>query len=146
MKSFKSIIALLGLLAAVSGLAQAQDLSSEEEQGPRLNKKNLVIKEWNAAAGGHAKVLDHQTIYNSDGKKIEEKEYTSSKVKWTKRFEYGANGKVSRELTYDDHNKLVTVKKIEWNEFGRKKVQYTYNAKGRLLTTKTFEYIAEDSE
>ena len=113
---------------------------------PKINKKNLVIKEWNTAAGTTRKVLDHQTIYNPDGKKIEEKEFNSSGQKWRKRYEYGADGKVAVERVYDERNKLVTVKKFEYNEFGRKKIQYNYDAKGKLLTTKTFEYIAQDSE
>lgn len=132
------ILAVMVLLCGMPGAASAQQ--------QKINKKNLVIKEWNSPAGSGKKVLDHQTIYNADGKKIEEKEYGSDGLKWTKRYEYGADGKVSRELAYDGRNKLVTVKKFEYNEFGRKKVQYTYDPKGRLLTVKNFEYLAEDSE
>lgn len=113
---------------------------------PKINKKNLVIKEWNTAAGSNRKVLDHQTIYNPEGKKIEEKEFNSDGLKWRKRYEYGADGRVSVESVYNEKNKLVTVKKFEYNEFGRKKLQYNYDAKGKLLTVKTFEYIAQDSE
>ena len=53
---------------------------------------------------------------------------------------------MSRELSYDERNKLVSVKKFEWNSFGRKKIQYTYDPKGKLVSTKVYEYIAEDSE
>ncbi len=139
MKINKILAALLLILAA----AQA---APAQEQTPKINKKNLVIKEWNTDAGSRHKVLDHQTVYNAEGRKIEEKEYTSTSLKWTKRFEYGADGKVSRELAYDERGKLVSIKKFEWNEFGRKKTQYTYDAKGRLVSTKVFEYIAQDSE
>ncbi|MBP5796565.1 MAG: hypothetical protein J6W07_07030, partial [Bacteroidales bacterium] len=65
--------------------------------------------------------------------------------KWRKRFEHGANGKVSKEYVYDGRNRLQTYKTFEYNEFARKKVQYTYNAKGKLLSVKTFEYIAQDA-
>ena len=135
----KYILAIFLCLLGACTLLQAQDTQ-------KINKKNLVIKEWNSPAGSSKKVLDHQTIYNSDGKKIEEKEYGSYGLKWTKRYEYDASGKVSRELAYDERNKLVTIKKIEYNEFGRKKIQYTYDAKNRLVSTKTFEYLAEDSD
>lgn len=112
----------------------------------KLNKKNLVVKEWNTNASGVAKVLDHVTIFSPDGVKIEEIEYDNGgKQKWRKRFERGENGKVSREMLYDEHNRLVNIKKFEYNEFGRKKTQHTYNAKGRLLGTKIFEYISEDA-
>ena len=117
--------------------------SAQETQ--KINKKNLVIKEWNTDAKSKHRVLDHQTTYNADGKKIEEIEYNSSGQKWRKRYEYDANGKVFRELVYDEKNKLQNVKKFEYNEFGRKKTQYTYDGKGRLKTIKTFEYIAENA-
>ena len=111
----------------------------------KLNKKNLVIKEWNTDAKSGKKVLDHVTTYSPDGKKIEEIEYGSSAQKWRKRFEYGADGKCVKEMVYDEKNRLNTVKKFEYNEFGRKKTQYNYNAKGKLLTMKVFEYITEDA-
>ena len=118
-------------------------LSSQENQ--KINKKNLVIKEWNTDAKSNVRILDHQTTYNPEGKKVEEIEYGQSGQKWRKRYEYGSDGKVSRELIYDERNKLVTVKKYEYNEFGRKKKQYNYDAKGKLKTIKVFEYITEDA-
>lgn len=139
MKHIKILTAIVFLLVGVTA-AIAQDSST------KINKKNLVIKEWNTDARTNRKVLDHQTVYNSDGRKIEEKEYSTTGLKWTKRYEYGPDGKVSRELSYDERNKLVSIKKFEWNEFGRKKVQYTYDPKGKLVSTKVYEYLAEDSE
>ena len=68
-----------------------------------------------------------------------------SSPEWRKRFEYGADGKVSRESVYDERNRLQTVKKFEYNEFGRKKTQYNYNGKGKLISMKVFEYITEDA-
>lgn len=110
-----------------------------------LNKKNLVIKEWNTDAKGAHKVLDHVTTYSPEGSKIEEIEYASGSQKWRKRFERDAAGKTVTEYVYDGRNRLQTYKKFEYNEFGRKKVQYTYDAKGRLLSIKKFEYLAQDS-
>ena len=116
-----------------------------QETQQKINKKNLVIKEWNTDARSNRRVLDHQTTYNSDGKKLEEIEYNSTGQKWRKRYEYNAAGKVSRELVYDERNKLQGVKKFEYNELGRKKTQYNYDGKGKLQTIKTFEYISEDA-
>ena len=135
MKKFFAIAAALLLL--VPGL--------RAQETPKINKKNLVIKEWNTDARSNRKVLDHQTTYNADGKKIEEIEYNSGGQKWRKRYEYGANGKCTRELVYDERNKLQTVKKFEYNEFGRKKKQMNYDGKGKLVTIKVFEYITEDA-
>ena len=110
-----------------------------------LNKKNLVVKEWNTNGKGGAQALDHLTIYSPEGKKIEETEYyTNGKQKWRKRYEWNATGKMSRELVYDEHNRLVNYKTFEYNEFGKKKAQYTYDPKGKLISTKLFEYLAQD--
>ncbi len=115
------------------------------QEAPKINKKNLVIKEWNTDPKGSSKVLDHVTTFSAEGKKIEEIEYNSDGQKWRKRFEYGPDGRLSRELVYDDRNRLQTYKTFEWNEFSRKKVQYTYSAKGKLLSIKHYEYIAQDA-
>ena len=128
------LTALALLLCPAAGAQEAQ----------KINKKNLVIKEWNTDPKGGNKVLDHTTTYNPEGKKIDEIEYGSDGQKWRKRYEYGTDGKVSRELVYDGHNRLQTYKKFEYNEFGRKKIQYTYNAKGKLLSIKHYEYLAQD--
>lgn len=138
----KKILTILAAALLAIPLAHAQDEATPQ----RLNKKGLVVKEWNTAAGSHARTLDHLTTYSPEGKKIEEIEYDNAgKQKWRKRYEWGENGKMSRELVYDERNRLVTIKKFEYNEFGKKKTQYNYNAKGKLLTTKTFEYVTQDA-
>jgi YD repeat-containing protein len=136
MKRIVTIIALT-LIPLFAGYAQ---------EPAKMDKKNLVVKEWNTNGKGVTKTLDHVTTYSSEGKKIEEIEYDSAgKQKWRKRYEWGENGKMSRELVYDERNRLVNYKKFEYNEFGRKKVQYTYDAKGKLTGTKIFEYISQDA-
>ncbi len=131
------------MIMAAAVLLTLPALNAQETQ--KINKKNLVIKEWNTDVASKARILDHQTTYNPDGKKDEEIEYGQKSQKWRKRYEYGADGKVSRELLYDERNKLVSVKKFDYNEFGRKKTQYTYDAKGKLKTIKVFEYLTEDA-
>ena len=138
----RKLLAILALAFALTAPAAAQNTTNQ-----KINKKNLVIKEWNTDPRSGKKVLDHVTTYDADGKKIEEIEYNSEGQKWRKRFEYapGAEGKCIKESVYNERNRLETVKKYEYNEFGRKKTQYNYNAKGKLLTIKVFEYIAEDA-
>ena len=137
----KKLLTLIALAFALALPAAAQDAAQ------KINKKNLVIKEWNTDPKSGKKILDHVTTYSPDGKKIEEIEYGSSGQKWRKRFEYapGTDGKCIKESVYDERNRLNTVKKYEYNEFGRKKTQYNYDAKGKLLTVKVFEYITEDA-
>ena len=130
------ILIVTALAPIISGYAQ--------ETTPLLNKKNLVVKEWNTNGKG-VKTLDHVTIYSPEGKKIEEIEYDSlGKQKWRKRYEWAENGRMNRELVYDERNRLVNYKKFEYNEFGKKKAQYTYDAKGKLIGTKLFEYLTQD--
>lgn len=136
----KRIVAMALALLLLIPAAVAQDA-----QKPKINKKNLVIKEWNMNPKGTDKVLDHVTTYSPEGKKLEEIEYNSEGQKWRKRYEHSADGKVVKELVYDGRNRLQTYKTFEYNEFARKKVQYTYNAKGKLISIKTFEYIAQDA-
>jgi len=134
MKKILTLLAAALLLIPVAG-AQTQQ---------KINKKNLVVKEWNTSAKG-TKILDHMTTYSPEGKKIDEAEYDmTGKQKWRKRYEWGENDKMARELLYDERNKLVNYKKFEYNEFGKKKTQYTYDPKGKLLSTKIYEYITED--
>ena len=133
----KRILTLAAALLLALPLLQAQEVQ-------KINKKNLVIKEWNTDARTNARVLDHVTTYSSEGKKIEEIEYSGSRQKWRKRYEYGADGKVSRELIYNEYNKLEAVKKYTYNEFGRKHTQYNYDGRGKIQTIKVFEYITQD--
>lgn len=133
-----ALMAALFLLLPLSVMAQ--------DQPEKINKKNLIIKEWNTDPKGGNKVLDHVTTYGPDGRKMEETEYNSDGQKWRKRYEYDAAGKVAVEYVYDNRNRLQTYKKFEYNEFNRKKVQYTYSAKGKLLTIKHYEYIAKPAE
>lgn len=134
------------IVAALMALLLIPAAGAQDTLAVKINKKNLVIKEWNTEPRSGARALDHITTYSPEGKKIEEIEYSSDGQKWRKRFEYGADGKVSRELVYDGRNRLQTYKTFEYNEFARKKVQYTYNAKGKLLSIKHYEYIAQDAE
>ena len=131
------------ILIAAWALLLLPAAGAQEPQ--KMNKKNLVIKELNTDPKGGNKVLDHVTTFSPEGKKMEETEYGSDGQKWRKRFEYGPDGKVSRELVYDNRNRLQTYKTFEWNQFGKKKVQYTYNAKGKLLSIKHYEYLAQDA-
>ena len=91
----KRLIYSFVLLILLPLAVQAQDTQ-------KINKKNLVVKEWNTDARTNKKILDHVTTYNPDGKKIEEIEYGISGQKWRKRYEYDQNGKNITEMVYDE--------------------------------------------
>ena len=63
MRTIRYILAIAFLLTAVLPALQAQEKT--------INKKNLVIKEWNTDVKSNAKILDHVTTYNAAGRKIE---------------------------------------------------------------------------
>lgn len=69
----------------------------------KATKSNLTVKEWNIDAGTNQKVLDHQTVYNASGKKVEEAEYDRKGQKWRKKTEYvyDAKGKLKRCKVYE---------------------------------------------
>lgn len=133
------VIAILGF-SYVSSQVPAGERLPLTEQEKREMKKNLVVKEMNTDAKGKKQWMDHLTVWNEDGYKIEEIEYAVYGQKERITFEYDSTGKCIRENVYNDKNKLYRIRKFEYNENGRKKIQYNYNPDGKLYSTKIFEY------
>lgn len=106
----------------------------------RNGKENLIIKEWNVETSSGVKILDHLTIYNSFGLKVEEAEYGKDGVKWRKKFEYSPDGVLTRVLVYDSSGKLDNIRKFEYTPTGRKHKEFIYNAKGKMSRYKIYEY------
>lgn len=141
----KTILILLPLAFICLGAA-AQTISPET-LAKRAKRKNLTVKEWNTTGKGSSKWLDHITVYDDQGRKIEEIEYANYGQKERFTIEYDeATGKVSKEVVYDDRNKPVRIRKYEYNEDGTKGKQYNYLPNGKLYSVKTFEYIFSDSK
>ena len=72
--SFKFIAAVAMLLFGA--------MQSDAQVG-KPHKRNLTVKEWNVDAGSTAKIMDHLTVYDNLGRKIEEAEYDRYGVKRT---------------------------------------------------------------
>lgn len=106
----------------------------------RNGKENLIIKEWNVETSSGVKILDHLTIYNSLGLKVEEAEYGKDGVKWRKKFEYSPDGVLTRVLVYNSSGKLDNIRKFEYTPTGRKHKEFIYNAKGKMSRYKIYEY------
>lgn len=133
------------MLMLVAFVAFPSYLSAQELDAATLAKragrKNLTIKEWNTDAKTKTRWLDRVTTYDAEGRKIEQIEYASYGQKWRETYEYGENGRVVREVEYDDRDKPKSIRKYEYNEDGTKKKQYNYAPNGRLQTIKVFEYV-----
>ena len=110
----------------------------------RAKRQNLTIKEWNTDAKAKTRWLDHVTVYDSLGRKVEETEYATYGQVQRVTTEYNEEGFVSREVVYNDKDKPVRIRKYEYNANGTKKKQYNYLPNGKLYSVKVFEYAFSD--
>ena len=142
------VIAFLIVSYFVNSIAQDQRQTiAQQSQTPFLTleerrdmRKNLVVKEMNTDAKGKRQWLDHLTVWNEKGFKIEEIEYAVYGQRERVTFEYDENDKCIRENVYNDKNKLTRIRKYDYLSNGRKKIQYNYNPDGKLYSTKIYEY------
>lgn len=142
--SFRMLAVMAGIM--LCGTLTAQNVSPET-LAKREKRKNLTVKEWNTAAKGGGKWLDHVTTYDDQGRKIEEIEYANYGQKERVTTEYDpVTGRVSKEVVYDDRNKPSRIRKYEYNEDGTKGRQYNYLPNGKLYSVKVFEYIFTDQK
>lgn len=133
---------LLATFFTVFVVALAQ--VTPETLAKRAKRKNLTVKEWNTDAKSKTRWLDHLTVYDEEGRKIEEIEYATYGQRERVTFEYNANGKIEKEVVYDDRDKPVRIRKYEYNADGTKKKQFNYFPNGKLATVKVFEYMFSD--
>ena len=118
--------------------SQTPFLTPEEKRDMR---KNLVVKEMNADAKGSRQWMDHVTVWDENGVKLEEIEYAVYGQRERVTFEYDyTTGQCIREDVYNDKNKLERIRKYEYHDNGRKKIQYNYLPNGKLYSTKIYEY------
>lgn len=126
--------------------AWAQSVS-ESTIAKREARQGMVVKEWNTPVGAKQAFLDHVTTYDSLGRKIEEIEYASYGQKSRVVSEYPANSdvtaKVTREIEYNDRDKVIRIRKFEYYSDGTKKRQLNYYPNGKLESVKEYEYIAK---
>ncbi len=139
----KKLLATITLIVLGFG-AMAQSVS-ESTIVKRENRRGMVLKEWNTAAGDKRAFLDRVTTYDEFGRKVEEIEYASYGQKWRIVFEYpegsDITAKVMREIEYNDRDKVVRIRKYEYDEDGAKVRQLNYYPNGKLESVKTFEYV-----
>lgn len=114
---------------------QAPAATLEEK---RERRQNRVIKEWNTE--GKRKWMDRLSVWDPEGRKIEDIEYASYGQKERVVSEYGDDHKCLREIVYNDKNKVIRIRKFEYNPDGTKKMQYNYLPNGKLFSVKIFEY------
>ena len=130
------------------GLCTFAQSVSEGTVVKRERRRGMTVKEWNTPTGSKQAFLDHVTTYDSLGRKIEEIEYASYGQKSRVVSEYpagsGVTAKVSREIEYNDRDKVIRIRKFEYYDDGTKKRQINYYPNGKLESVKVFEYIPKD--
>lgn len=137
----KIILLFAALLCSVMAVAQEV---SPETLAKRQKRKNLTVTEWNTDSKGRNRWMDHLTIYDEQGRKIEEIEYASYGQRERVVTTYGDNGLVVKEIVYNDRNKPVRIRKYEYNADGTKKKQYNYLPNGKLYSIKEYNYKFEE--
>ncbi|MBR5454366.1 MAG: hypothetical protein IKV60_01065 [Rikenellaceae bacterium] len=138
---------LLSLAVMLVSASAAFAQITPEQLAKRERRKNLTVKEWNTDTKAKTKWLDHLTVYDDQGRKVEEIEFSNYGQVERVTCEYDeTTGKVSKEIVYDDRNKPSRIRKYEYNADGTKRKQYNYLPNGKLYSVKVFEYIFSDSE
>lgn len=132
------LIGAISLASTLSTFSQDNDISKRNER-----KKNLTVKEWNTR--GTKRYLDHVTVYNELGKKIEETEFAAYGMRERVTSEYNAQGHCIKQIVYNDRNKVSRIRKIEYNPDGSRKSQYNYFPNGKLESVKIYEYFSDNS-
>lgn len=132
-----TFVFILLLSIATSALSQSSPESLDDK---RERKKNLTVREFNTDAKGKNMWMDHVTVYNAKGFKVEEIEYATYGMRQRVTFSYDAKDFCIKEVVYDDRNKVTRIRKYEYNADGTKKTQYNYLPNGRLYSTKQYKY------
>ncbi len=142
MKYKHLILAFAAIFIAQFAAAQAL---SPETLAKRAKRKNLTVKEWNTDSSKKSRWLDHLTVYDEKGRKIEEIEYNQFGQIERITSEYDpVTDMIIKEVVYNDRNKPERIRKYEYNSDGTKCKQYNYLPNGKLYTIKIFEYIFEE--
>lgn len=138
--SLKRIVFIFYFLIGTLTIAYSQPSPESLTDENRERKKNLTVREYNTDAKGKNRWLDHVTVYNTKGYKIEETEYATYGMRQRTTYEYNAQNQCIKEVVYDDRNKVYRIKKFEYNTDGTRKTQYNYLPNGRLYSKKEYQY------
>lgn len=140
MKSISLQFTLLVLLFFSSSAVVVAQSSPDALQEKYDKRKNLIVREYNTSANGKSRWMDHMTVYNSKGLKVEEVEYATYGIKEKITFEYDSQDRCVKEVVIDERGKVSRIRKYDFNSDGTKRTQYNYLPNGRLYSTKSYQY------
>ena len=107
--------------------------------------KGLTVKEWKTTPDGKNSWVDHIEVYNAKGQLIAESEYSDfgRHLAWRSEYEYDSEGRLVKEVVYNERNKVSKVRKFEYDSNGACTRRLNYNANGTLNSYRRFEYTYE---
>lgn len=143
MKSYTSIRILAAVVFFAVSYPLAAQLSPDNLNEKRERHKNMTIREFNTDAKGKNRWMDHVTVYNDRGLKIEEIEYATYGMRQRITAEYDNADRCVKEVVYNDRNRVERIRKYEYNADATKKTQYNYLPNGKLYSTKQYQYTTK---
>lgn len=143
MKSNASIRVIFTFIFIAIAYPLFAQISPESLNEKRERHKNLTIREFNTDSKGKNRWMDHVTVYNDKGLRVEEVEYATYGMRQRVTSEYDNNDRCVKEVVYNDRNKVERIRKYEYNSDGTKKTQYNYLPNGKLYSTKQYQYTTK---
>lgn len=119
---------------------------SAPSESARAQNKQLTVKEYKTTPDGKNRWIDHITVYDAQGRMIEEFEYGDygRKLTWRAVYTYGAEGRLEQSVVYNDRGKPSKVRKFEYNADGTLARRYNYAPNGILNSFRQYEYSTEE--
>ena len=141
MRKFRIILTIIALIITVSTYGE----NRERGQMAADAGKQLTVKEWKTTPDGKNSWVDHIEVYNAKGQLIAESEYSDfgRHLAWRSEYEYDAEGRLVKEVVYNERNKVSKVRKFEYDSNGACTRRLNYNANGTLNSYRRFEYTYE---
>lgn len=107
--------------------------------------KRSTVTEYKTTPDGKTRWIDRVTVYDVEGRIIEQREYSDygRRLAWRAINDY-EQGRLVRQVVYNDRGKASKVRKYEYDDSGRLYRRYNYSPNGILNSYRQYEYSAQD--
>lgn len=138
----KHIVAIIALILLPT-ITMAQN--PERAAMARAKGKQLTVNEWKTTPDGKKTWVDHAEVYNAKGQLIEEAEYSDygTRLAWRAEYIYNDKGQLTKELIYNERDKLSKIRTFEYDANGICTRRMNYSADGKLNSYRQFKYTFE---
>ena len=138
----KHIVAIIALILLPT-ITMAQN--PERAAMARAKGKQLTVNEWKTTPDGKKTWVDHAEVYNAKGQLIEEAEYSDygTRLAWRAEYKYNEKGQLTKELIYNERDKLSKIRTFEYDANGVCTRRMNYSADGKLNSYRQYKYTFE---